>query len=77
MGALATHVDEYRRIRSPPWPEARSADRSSVIVIDTDPLAISTEAGGHWWDVAIPEVSDRAEVAAARASYEPALRKRP
>ena len=42
-----------------------------VIVIDTDPLA-STDAGGHWWDVAVPEVSERAEVRAARARYEDA-----
>ena len=53
---------------------ARQAERSSVIVIDTDPLA-STEAGGHWWDVAVPEVSERAEVRAARAAYEKALGK--
>ena len=54
--------------------DARKADRTSVIVIDTDPLA-STEAGGHWWDVAVPEVSERAEVRAARANYETALTK--
>jgi 3D-(3,5/4)-trihydroxycyclohexane-1,2-dione acylhydrolase (decyclizing) len=51
---------------------ARVAERTSVIVIDTDPLA-ATEAGGHWWDVAVPEVSGRAEVRAARAAYEVAL----
>jgi 3D-(3,5/4)-trihydroxycyclohexane-1,2-dione acylhydrolase (decyclizing) len=45
-----------------------------VIVIDSDPLT-STEAGGHWWDVAVPEVSERAEVRAARANYETALTK--
>ena len=39
-----------------------------VIVVDTDPYP-STEAGGTWWEVAVPEVSDRAEVNAARASY--------
>ena len=39
------------------------------MVIDTDPL-ISTEAGGHWWDVAVPEVSARKEVNAARKAYE-------
>jgi 3D-(3,5/4)-trihydroxycyclohexane-1,2-dione acylhydrolase (decyclizing) len=50
---------------------ARAAERTSVIVIDTDPLA-TTEAGGHWWDVAVPEVSERAEVRAARAEYEAA-----
>ena len=40
---------------------ARAADRTYVIVIDTDPT-ISTEAGGAWWDVAVPEVSERPEV---------------
>jgi 3D-(3,5/4)-trihydroxycyclohexane-1,2-dione acylhydrolase (decyclizing) len=41
---------------------------TSVIVIETDPAA-STEAGGHWWEVAVPEVSTRPEVRAARADY--------
>ena len=40
-----------------------------MIVIDTDPL-ITTEAGGHWWDVAVPEVSERPQVNAARKEYE-------
>jgi 3D-(3,5/4)-trihydroxycyclohexane-1,2-dione acylhydrolase (decyclizing) len=52
---------------------ARRASRTSVIVIDTDPLA-TTAAGGHWWDVAVPEVSERAEVRSARAAYESALK---
>jgi len=51
--------------------QARSAERTQVIVIDTDPRA-GTEAGGHWWDVAVPEVSSQAEVAAARRRYEAA-----
>jgi 3D-(3,5/4)-trihydroxycyclohexane-1,2-dione acylhydrolase (decyclizing) len=42
-----------------------------VIVIDTDPLA-STGAGGAWWDVAVPEVSERDQVRAARKRYETA-----
>jgi 3D-(3,5/4)-trihydroxycyclohexane-1,2-dione acylhydrolase (decyclizing) len=49
-------------------PEIRGERRSSVIVIATDPAA-STNAGGAWWDVAVPAVSDRAEVATARAAY--------
>jgi 3D-(3,5/4)-trihydroxycyclohexane-1,2-dione acylhydrolase (decyclizing) len=53
---------------------ARESDRTSVVVIDTDPLA-STEAGGHWWDVAVPEVSQREDVRNARASYEDAREK--
>jgi len=46
---------------------ARDSERTHVIVIDTDP-AITTAAGGAWWDVAIPEVSSRSEVDAARAA---------
>jgi 3D-(3,5/4)-trihydroxycyclohexane-1,2-dione acylhydrolase (decyclizing) len=52
--------------------QARNAERSTVIVIDTDPLA-STDEGGHWWDVAVPEVSVRDQVKAARKDYETAL----
>jgi 3D-(3,5/4)-trihydroxycyclohexane-1,2-dione acylhydrolase (decyclizing) len=52
--------------------KARNAERSTLIVIDTDPL-ISTDAGGHWWDVAVPEVSVREQVKAARKNYETAL----
>ena len=47
---------------------AQAASRTAVIVMETDP-AISTAAGGHWWEVAVPEVSSRAEVQAARAGY--------
>ncbi len=54
--------------------DARAADRTTVLVIDTDPLA-STGAGGHWWDVAVPEVSSRPEVNRARADYEQAVRR--
>ncbi|NNC01048.1 hypothetical protein HI113_45135, partial [Corallococcus exiguus] len=51
---------------------ARTATRSTVILIDTDPL-ISTDEGGHWWDVAVPEVSVRPKVNEARKNYESAL----
>jgi len=54
---------------------ARKADRTVVLVIETD-AAASTTAGGHWWDVAVPEVSERAEVRAARGRYENARRLR-
>lgn len=52
---------------------ARTADRSIVIVIETDPRK-TTEAGGWWWDVAVPEVSERPEVNAARQAYEAGVR---
>jgi 3D-(3,5/4)-trihydroxycyclohexane-1,2-dione acylhydrolase (decyclizing) len=54
---------------------AKISDRTHVIVIQTDPAAM-TEAGGTWWDVAIPEVSLRPEVRAARAAYVDQLKKR-
>ena len=48
---------------------AAASPQSYVVVIETDP-AISTAAGGAWWDVAVPAVSDRREVNEARAAYE-------
>jgi len=54
---------------------ARSAAGPFVVVIDTDPYP-STAAGGHWWDVAVPEVSEREQVRAARQAYEKALKER-
>ena len=47
---------------------ARKADRTTVLLIETDPAA-STTAGGHWWDVAVPEVSERTAVQEARERY--------
>ena len=39
-----------------------------VVVVDTDPY-LSTEPGGTWWDVGVPEVSERPEVNAAHENY--------
>ena len=44
-----------------------------VVVIDTDPYP-STPHGGFWWDVAVPEVSERKEVRAKRTAYEAMVR---
>ena len=71
LGAKATKVKDLAGLTSA-LRTARRAKGSTVIVIDTDPLK-STDAGGHWWDVAVPEVSVRSEVNAARAGYEKAL----
>jgi 3D-(3,5/4)-trihydroxycyclohexane-1,2-dione acylhydrolase (decyclizing) len=62
LGELETALAETRKEKGP-----------VVVVIDTDPLP-STEAGGAWWDVAVPEVSARKEVRAAREAYEVALK---
>jgi 3D-(3,5/4)-trihydroxycyclohexane-1,2-dione acylhydrolase (decyclizing) len=71
LGAVALKVDSLAGLESA-LKDARKAERTTVIVIDTDPMP-STDAGGHWWDVAVPEVSQRAEVNAARERYEDAL----
>ncbi len=51
---------------------AVASKRTCVVVIETDPEA-TTGAGGAWWDVPIAEVSERAEIRAARAAYDAAL----
>ena len=51
---------------------ARAATTTQAIVIDTDPLN-TTDAGGAWWDVAVPATSERPQVAAARETYEKQL----
>jgi 3D-(3,5/4)-trihydroxycyclohexane-1,2-dione acylhydrolase (decyclizing) len=51
--------------------DTRGESGPVVIVIETDPLP-STDAGGAWWDVAVPEVSARPQVNAARREYEQA-----
>lgn len=50
--------------------KSKGSDIPVVIVIETDPRHGPTDAGGGaWWDVGIPEVSDRAEVKASHADY--------
>ena len=72
MGAISRKVDSIAELESAL--EASKADeRTTVIVIDTDPL-ITTDEGGYWWDVVVPEVSDRPEVNAAREAYVAALK---
>ena len=68
LGANAEHAANLGELRAA-LGRARAADRSSVVVIDTDPVVV-TEAGGTWWDVAVPEVSALPEVQTARRAYE-------
>lgn len=50
--------------------ESRSRDIPTLIVIDTDPMHGPGEnGGGHWWDVAVPEVGTTDKLKDARASY--------
>jgi len=67
LGAVAEQVKSIADLEAA-LVRARKADRTSVIVIETDPLSATT-AGGAWWDVAIPEVSPRPEVKDAHDRY--------
>jgi len=68
LGALAEQVDGVAELEAA-LRRAFAAARTSVVVIRTDPR-IATAAGGHWWDVAVPEVSSQPQVNAARGDYE-------
>jgi len=67
MGAIAVKVGSIAELEQAII-DSKTNDRTSVFVIDTDPL-ITTEAGGHWWDVVVPEVSPREQVNEARKGY--------
>ncbi len=73
LGAVAEKVDGIADLPAA-IKRAKSADRTTVIVIDTNP-AVSTKEGGAWWDVAVPEVSSLETVRAARQSYEKAQKR--
>jgi 3D-(3,5/4)-trihydroxycyclohexane-1,2-dione acylhydrolase (decyclizing) len=68
MGATAEKVGGIAELEAA-MARARASARSYLIAIDTDPMP-TTQAGGHWWDVAVPEVSSREAVRAARKEYE-------
>jgi 3D-(3,5/4)-trihydroxycyclohexane-1,2-dione acylhydrolase (decyclizing) len=67
LGAHAQKVSNILELEEA-FRASRTIDRTVVLVIDTDPQQ-STAAGGAWWDVAVPEVSGRANVTAAYETY--------
>ncbi|RAR49920.1 3D-(3,5/4)-trihydroxycyclohexane-1,2-dione hydrolase [Paraburkholderia unamae] len=68
LGAQAEHVANVAELEAA-LQRARASSRTYVVCIDTDP-ARTTEEGGWWWEVAVPEVSTRASVREARERYE-------
>jgi len=70
LGALAENVKTIGELENA-LARARAADRSYLVCIDTDATRTTSE-GGCWWEVAVPEVSQRAEVREAREAYEAA-----
>ena len=76
LGAEAEHVRSIAQLEAA-LARARAATHTYLIAIDTDHRR-TTEAGGCWWEVAVPEVSERAAVRQARRDYEIAkLQQRP
>ncbi len=73
LGADAVKVSTIADLEAA-FVAARAALNSQVIVIDTDPRH-STDAGGHWWDVAVPEISNRESVTKAHSAYDLARKK--
>ena len=67
MGAVAEKVERIEDLPDA-WARAKTSDRSYAIVIEVDQYTWTE--GGAWWEVGVPEVSERAEVRAARAQWE-------
>ncbi|HXJ64245.1 MAG TPA: thiamine pyrophosphate-dependent enzyme, partial [Actinomycetota bacterium] len=67
MGAQAVEAATLGDLRDA-FESARGSGRTTVIVVRTDPNAWT--AGDAWWDVGVPEVSEREEVVVAKAQHE-------
>jgi 3D-(3,5/4)-trihydroxycyclohexane-1,2-dione acylhydrolase (decyclizing) len=67
LGAIAEHVERLDDLADA-FARAKAADRSYAIVIDV--AHDQWTGGGCWWEVGVPEVSERAEVLVARGVYE-------
>jgi 3D-(3,5/4)-trihydroxycyclohexane-1,2-dione acylhydrolase (decyclizing) len=67
MGAIAETVHSIGELEQA-FARAKQADRTSVIVIKVQPHEWTP--GDAWWDVGVPEVSERKEVRDARADHE-------
>ena len=68
MGATAEHVNNIAELEQA-LVRARASTKTYLISIDTDHRR-TTEEGGCWWEVAVPEVSERGAVRKARHDYE-------
>ncbi len=72
MGAIAEKVSSLADLETA-LERSKKNTRTTLILIDTDPME-TTDAGGSWWEVAVPEVSTRPTVVAARKKYVKALK---
>lgn len=67
LGARSEKVNSIGELEAA-LERAKASEISYVITLDTDALQ-DTKDGGSWWDVAVPEVSQRSEVEQARERY--------
>ena len=72
MGAIAEKVHSIGELEAA-FERAKTADRTYVVVIEVD--AHQWTPGDAWWDVAVPEVSQREAVRKARADHDRAAQK--
>jgi len=68
LGARSEKVSNITELEAA-LERAKASDISYLITLDTDVTPV-WEDGGSWWDVAVPEVSERDEVNEARRRYE-------
>mgnify|MGYP001544673887 FL=1 len=66
MGALGEQVESIAELEAA-FKRAKAADRTYVICIKTQPSQWTP--GDAWWDVGVPEVSEREEVRQARSDH--------
>ncbi|MGR9480954.1 3D-(3,5/4)-trihydroxycyclohexane-1,2-dione acylhydrolase (decyclizing) [Rhizobium leguminosarum] len=67
MGAHAEKIGSIAELEAR-IVEARERNIPSVLVIDTDAVP-GTDAGGHWWDVAVPQIGGPERLEQARTRY--------
>jgi 3D-(3,5/4)-trihydroxycyclohexane-1,2-dione acylhydrolase (decyclizing) len=73
LGAHAVKAENLAELKRA-LEEAKSADRTSVVVIETD-ASVGVPGYESWWDVAVAEVSELDSVREARARYEEARKR--
>ena len=66
----AANLDELKKALE----EAKKADRTTVIVVETD-TSVGVPGYESWWDVSVAEVSEMGSVREARARYEEARKR--
>jgi 3D-(3,5/4)-trihydroxycyclohexane-1,2-dione acylhydrolase (decyclizing) len=73
LGAIARKVGTIAELEQA-LSQAHDAQKTTVLVIDTDP-APEGNVGGAWWDVALPAVSRNPDVVQAYETYQAELEK--